>query len=188
MQKTEKKDINLACLSRVVCEGGWIVALIARYSTIPGHCECPRIICPGGFFFMPATVITALFASCGMSITTFFISAILSLPKQFATVYLGYALSQHGETLMSFGITSRSKRIADTSRTEKIVKYVVIGATVVITIAAMRYIRGKQSAVKPAVIYERRKRRQAQLKQQSDTPSPDQGSDAPYFPPRPLAV
>jgi hypothetical protein len=98
------------------------------------------------------------------------------------------ALSQHGETLRSFCVTSRSKRIVDTSRREKIVKYIIIGVTVVITIAAMRYIRGKQSAVKPAVIYERRKRRQAQLKPHGDSPSPNQSSGAPFFPPRPLAV
>lgn len=37
-------------------------------------------------------VTTAVFSTCGMSVWTFSIAAILSLPKQFITVYLGYAL------------------------------------------------------------------------------------------------
>lgn len=37
-EKMEKKDISYACLARVVREGGFKIALIARYSAIPGHC------------------------------------------------------------------------------------------------------------------------------------------------------
>ena len=39
-------------------------------------------------------VTTAVFSTCGMGIWTFSIAAILSLPKQFITVYLGVALEQ----------------------------------------------------------------------------------------------
>lgn len=42
-------------------------------------------------------VTTAVFSTCGMNIWTFMLAAFLSLPKQFATVYLGVALEQSGE-------------------------------------------------------------------------------------------
>jgi hypothetical protein len=123
-----------------------------------------------------------------MAITTFFVSAILSLPKQFATVYLGYALEQQGESRPSLCIASGSKRIVDASKRTKFVQFIIIGVTIAVTIIAMRYIRGKQNAVKPLVIYERRKRRQAQLKLHRDSSSLEQGDAAPFFPPRTLAV
>lgn len=40
-------------------------------------------------------VATAIFATAGISIWTFFVAAFLSLPKQFAGVYLG--VQTHGE-------------------------------------------------------------------------------------------
>jgi hypothetical protein len=37
-EKLEKTKISYACLARVVREGGFKIALIARLSAIPGHC------------------------------------------------------------------------------------------------------------------------------------------------------
>ena len=37
-EKLEKTKINYGCLARVVREGGFKIALIARLSAIPGHC------------------------------------------------------------------------------------------------------------------------------------------------------
>lgn len=39
-------------------------------------------------------VTTAVFSTCGMGIFTFSLAAILSLPKQFITVYLGVILEE----------------------------------------------------------------------------------------------
>jgi hypothetical protein len=80
-----------------------------------------------------------------MSIWIFCIAAFLSLPKQFATVYLGVILEQTG----SVAIETR------------IAQYSVVGVTVAVTIAAGWYMYAQAAKVKPAVIYERRKRRQA---------------------------
>jgi hypothetical protein len=52
--------------------------------------------------------------------------------------------------------------IAGNLKHGKIVQWAIIGVTIVVTIFAMRYIREKQKAATPAVVYERRKRRQAQ--------------------------
>jgi hypothetical protein len=37
-EKLEKTKINYACLAKVVRDGGFKVALIARFSAIPDHC------------------------------------------------------------------------------------------------------------------------------------------------------
>ena len=78
-------------------EGGFRIALIARFSAIPGHCEWLSFFKEKetmGFDCGGSAVTTAVFSTCGMSVWTFSIAAILSLPKQFITVYLGYALEQ----------------------------------------------------------------------------------------------
>ena len=37
-EKLEREKIMYACLARIVRDGGFKIALIARYSAIPGHC------------------------------------------------------------------------------------------------------------------------------------------------------
>ncbi|KAI0050493.1 hypothetical protein FA95DRAFT_1555612 [Auriscalpium vulgare] len=73
-EKLERTNITYACLARVVREGGFKIALIARFSAIPGHFT------------------TAVFSTCGMGVITFSLAALFSLPKQFVTVYLGVLL------------------------------------------------------------------------------------------------
>ncbi|KAH9847614.1 snare associated Golgi protein-domain-containing protein [Lenzites betulinus] len=130
-EKLEKNKLSYACLARVVREGGFKIALIARLSAIPGHFT------------------TAVFSTCGMGIWTFSIAAILSLPKQFITVYLGVALEQSED--------------GQSNTRDTIIKDVVLGATALITIGAMWYIYHKMNKAKPHVIYDRRKARQAKL-------------------------
>ena len=45
-EKLEKTDLQYGCLAETVRRGGFKVALIARYSAIPGHCECMMYIFP----------------------------------------------------------------------------------------------------------------------------------------------
>ncbi|KAI1781906.1 hypothetical protein LXA43DRAFT_860982, partial [Ganoderma leucocontextum] len=130
-EKLERTKLQYACLARVVREGGFKIALIARLSAIPGHFT------------------TAVFSTCGMGVITFSIAAILSLPKQFITVYLGVALEQSEN--------------GPSSTSDTIIKYVVVGVTTLMTIGAMWYIYHKMNLAKPLVIYDRRKARQAKL-------------------------
>ncbi|KAK0187210.1 hypothetical protein F5146DRAFT_1063939 [Armillaria mellea] len=130
-EKLERTKITYACLARVVRDGGFKIALIARLSAIPGHFT------------------TAVFSTCGMGIIVFCIAAILSLPKQFITVYLGVILEES-----STGTTDTKSRI---------ISDVVLALTFLITIAAMWYIYHQMNKVKPVVIYARRKARQAKL-------------------------
>ncbi|KZS91931.1 hypothetical protein SISNIDRAFT_413500 [Sistotremastrum niveocremeum HHB9708] len=74
-EKLERDVWWYACLARTVREGGFIIAIVARLSAIPGHFT------------------TAVFATAGMNIFVFLVAAILSSPKQFATVYVGGMLS-----------------------------------------------------------------------------------------------
>ncbi|KIK64265.1 hypothetical protein GYMLUDRAFT_259246 [Collybiopsis luxurians FD-317 M1] len=70
-QKYEKKQIQYACLSKILREGGFKIALAARYSIIPPH------------------IATAIFASSGMGFWTFLASAVCSLPRQLVIVLTG---------------------------------------------------------------------------------------------------
>ncbi|ETW82593.1 hypothetical protein HETIRDRAFT_237518, partial [Heterobasidion irregulare TC 32-1] len=127
--KLEKTNIQYACLARVVRDGGFKIALIARLSAIPGHFT------------------TAIFSTCGMGIITFSFAAILSLPKQFVTVYLGVLLEGAGTE------TTEQKIISD----------VVLALTFILTIVAMWYIYRKMGQVRHVVIHDRRKARQNKL-------------------------
>ncbi|EGN97418.1 hypothetical protein SERLA73DRAFT_139624 [Serpula lacrymans var. lacrymans S7.3] len=129
--KIEKTSIFYACLARVIREGGFKIAVIARYSAIPGHFT------------------TAIFATCGMNVLTFTIAAILSLPKQFMTVYIGVLLEESGTGTTS----SSSKTVSD----------VVFAVTFVVTSVAMWYILRQVALVKVDVIHDRRKARQSKL-------------------------
>ncbi|KAG9312603.1 hypothetical protein JVU11DRAFT_7000 [Chiua virens] len=126
--KEEQKSIQYACLAKIVREGGFKIAVIVRYSAVPGHFT------------------TAIFAVCGMNIFIFVIAALLSMPKQFITVYIGVLLENSAN-----GTTSKSN---------KILSYVVTGVTILVTVAAMWYIQREINRVKPEVIYARRKARQ----------------------------
>ncbi|KAH9937902.1 uncharacterized protein BXZ73DRAFT_21959, partial [Epithele typhae] len=123
-RKLEERRISYALYAQVVREGGLVAAIIMRYSAIPSHFT------------------TALFASCGMTVWTFLASAIVSLPKQFAGVFLG-----------SSGTSGTSSKVTTT------VKGVVVLITIVATIFAMKYINRRVDEVKEGVIYMRRKQR-----------------------------
>ncbi|KAG8984191.1 Tlg2-vesicle protein [Tulasnella sp. JGI-2019a] len=129
-EKLERDKLTYACLARCVREGGFLVALVARLSAIPGHFT------------------TAVFATVGMHIWTFCLGAFLSLPKQFATVYIGVALEQAAGT---------------ETRQQRILSAVVITLSIVITIWAARWVLAKMNAAKPAVLAERRKRRAMEI-------------------------
>ncbi|RDB21755.1 Golgi apparatus membrane protein TVP38 [Hypsizygus marmoreus] len=130
-EKLERTKITYACLAKVVRDGGFKIALIARLSAIPGHFT------------------TAVFSTCGMGIFVFSLAAILSMPKQFITVYLGVILEQS-----STGVKDTKSRI---------ISDVVLAVTFLITVLAMWYIFRQMNKVKPEVIYARRKARQAKL-------------------------
>jgi len=90
-EKMERKKPWYGALAKIVRDGGFKVALIARLSAIPGHFT------------------TAVFSTCGMNIFIFSLAAILSLPKQLVIVYLGVILEQ-SDTGQS---TTKSRVISD---------------------------------------------------------------------------
>ncbi|KAF5375564.1 hypothetical protein D9615_009175 [Tricholomella constricta] len=130
-EKLERTKITYACLAKVVRDGGFKIALIARLSAIPGHFT------------------TAVFSTCGMGIIVFSIAAILSMPKQFITVYLGVILEQS-----STGVKDQKSAI---------ITDVVLAITFIITVVAMWYIFRQMNKVKEEIIYQRRKARQAKI-------------------------
>jgi len=137
-EKLEKENLNYACLAKVVRDGGFFVALICRLSVMPGHFT------------------TAIFSTCGMTVITFSIACILSMPKQLITVYIGVLLEESGSGTES----TKDKLISDA----------VLGLTIAVTAAAMWYLLRKMRQVKPDIIYARRKARQAKLERADFTP------------------
>ncbi|KAH9937905.1 snare associated Golgi protein-domain-containing protein, partial [Epithele typhae] len=130
-QKQEEKKLSYALTAEVIRQGGFTIAVMVRYSAIPGH------------------LTTAIFATCGMPLWTFLAAAVLSLPKQFAAVYLGYAENLTGAQAKAKHATA--------------IKVAVIALTVLVTLFAMRFINARIDAIKGPLIYRRRKARQARL-------------------------
>ncbi|KAJ3994869.1 hypothetical protein F5050DRAFT_1713355 [Lentinula boryana] len=121
-RKLEKKKIMYACFSRVIQDGGFKVILAARYSLIPAH-------------------------SSGMKFYIFLAAAVLSLPKQLVTVYIG--------VLMAASVNGTDKK-------DRIASILVSVVCFIITSFAFKIIRQEMNKVKPEVIYERRKARQVE--------------------------
>ncbi|KAF7361363.1 hypothetical protein MSAN_01169000 [Mycena sanguinolenta] len=104
-----------ACSAR----GGFLVVLVIRWSAIPPHFA------------------TAVFSTVGIDFWIFLAAAVLSLPKSFVPVYVGYAMKPENA--------------------EKI----VLVLTILITIASYKWIQRKMEVAKDEFIYLRRKARRA---------------------------
>ncbi|KZP17673.1 hypothetical protein FIBSPDRAFT_830231 [Athelia psychrophila] len=125
--KMRKSSIKYEALARIFEDGGLLVAVVARYSIIPSH------------------LVTAIFATCGMKLWIFCVSALLSMPQNFVNVYLGsYFEAQEKGTDSAAG---------------NAVNYVTIAITVVVTIAAARYMDKQINKAKPAIVRARQKAR-----------------------------
>ena len=113
---------------------------------------------------MASVVSTAVFATCGMPLWRFLVSATISLPKQFALVYSGTNEDQSGSESSCFP-TPRAHTWAPTlagiaSKTAGLLaKAAIIVVTIGATVFAMRYINRRVDEVKEGVVYARRKAR-----------------------------
>jgi hypothetical protein len=111
-----------------------------------------------------------------MGIWIFSLAAILSLPKQFAIVYLGVVLEHSGTgkdnsvdgMILCFAHTASA---GPSSTKNRILNAVVIGTTGLITVLAAYYILRKMGQVKVDVIYQRRKARYVSIRILSETRS-----------------
>ncbi|KAL0581613.1 hypothetical protein V5O48_000429 [Marasmius crinis-equi] len=130
-QKTEKKNITYACMAKVIRDGGFLVALIVRWSSIPEHFS------------------TAIFATTGIGLIPFSIAVILSLPKNMVQVYLGVILDDDEQE----------------NKKAQVISNILLAVTIVISIAAYWYIMKQMDKVKPEVVYQKRKERQAKMLQ-----------------------
>ncbi|KAJ6482036.1 hypothetical protein C8R47DRAFT_581856 [Mycena vitilis] len=125
-KKEEKSKLSFALMAHVVRTGGFLVVIMIRYSAIPPHFA------------------TAVFATVGLEFWVFFAACVLSLPKAFAPVYIGWALRPEN----------------DNNSTSNKVEKIIMVISVLITLFAFRWIKAKMEGAKPDVIYARRKARQ----------------------------
>ncbi|KZV67037.1 hypothetical protein PENSPDRAFT_584497 [Peniophora sp. CONT] len=127
-EKLEKTNLKYGLLSYVVRREGFFRILMIRLSAIPPHFT------------------TIIFGTVKMNFFIFLAAAILSLPRQFATVYLGVLAAE-----------DKDKE----TKGQKIATIIVIVGTILMTILSMRYVNHKIDVAKPDFVYARRKERQA---------------------------
>ncbi|KAJ7629501.1 hypothetical protein DFH06DRAFT_1441602 [Mycena polygramma] len=128
-KKMENKDISYGLLAHIIRNGGFLIVLVIRYSAIPPHFA------------------TSIFSTVGISFPIFLGAALLSLPKAFVPVYVGYALKPEK---------------AGNTQSERIEKIVLVTG-VLITIVAFGWIKRQMKAAREEYIYLRRKARQAKV-------------------------
>jgi hypothetical protein len=109
----------------------------------------------------PAALI-AVFAACGTRWGVFVLSTLAALPKVFMNVFLGYAFG-----LQADARSSPSPRCsflhadarADASAAITAINYSIIGVVSSAALPVLLYMRARQIAVTPDVVYERRRGR-----------------------------
>lgn len=52
-KRMEEQEVNFACIARVVREGGFLIAIVARLSAIPGHLTTPAFAATGVSYLLP---------------------------------------------------------------------------------------------------------------------------------------
>ncbi|KAJ7902817.1 hypothetical protein B0H14DRAFT_3851744 [Mycena olivaceomarginata] len=93
---------------------------------------------------IPPHFATAVFSTVGVNFWLFLGAAVLSLPKAFVPVYVGYSMKPEN---------------ADNTHAEKIEKIILI-ATILVTLISYAWIKRQMKAAKEDFIYLRRKARQ----------------------------
>lgn len=84
------------------------------------------------------SVSTAIFSTNGVNFFVYLAAAILSLPKQFVTVYLGVTATEENE-----------------SRKDKIISFAVIALCIVLTLVSAKWTFNKMEQVRSSVIAEK---------------------------------
>ncbi|KAJ6510519.1 hypothetical protein C8R45DRAFT_1207426 [Mycena sanguinolenta] len=124
-KKLEEKNLNYGLLAYVSRNGGFWVVLIIRYSIIPSHYA------------------TSVFSTVGISFWVFLGAAILSLPTQLVTVYVGYAMQPAHDNINT-----------------DVLENVFLALGIVTTVGAYIWIKRRLRDSTPDFIYSRRKARQ----------------------------
>ncbi|KAK7028303.1 hypothetical protein R3P38DRAFT_2935277 [Favolaschia claudopus] len=126
VEKMEKTNIAFGMLAHLVRTKGFWLVLVIRYSAIPPHFA------------------TTVFATVGIKFGVFIAAAVLSLPKAFVPVYVGYAMKPENK---------------DNKTADKVEKIVLV-ITIAITVASFIWINRQIAAAKEEYIHRRRKGRQ----------------------------
>ncbi|EST09892.1 SNARE associated Golgi protein [Kalmanozyma brasiliensis GHG001] len=126
----------------------------AKYERKNIHYACMAdMVRDGGFWVMflarlsaiPGHFTTAVFATVGMNIFIFTFAAVLALPKQLLIVYLGVAIKNSGDG------TEDTK--------SKVIKYVVLVISFIITVWTAYWLYQKMEKVRPSVSARLRQKR-----------------------------
>ncbi|SPC65316.1 uncharacterized protein UHOD_00428 [Ustilago sp. UG-2017b] len=126
----------------------------ARYERKNIHYACmAEMVRDGGFWVMflarlsaiPGHFTTAVFATVGMNVFIFTLAAVLALPKQLLIVYLGVAIKNSGD--------------GKEDMKSKIIKYVVLVVSFIITLWTAYWLYQRMEKIRPAVSGKLRQKR-----------------------------
>jgi hypothetical protein len=106
----------------------------------------------------------AVFAACGTRWGVFVLSTLTALPKVFMNVFLGYAFGLQADARpfpLSPPLVPPRWRARETDASAAItaINYSIIGVVSSATLPVLLYMRARQIAVTPGVVYERRRGR-----------------------------
>jgi hypothetical protein len=108
-------------------------------------------------------VLTALFSTCGVSLWTFVVSAVVSLPRPFSAVLVGYSLGLAvKDSELSPVLCGRllADQRPDATVASNLINNIALGISVITTLLSGWYMRRKQQQLKVQVIRERCEQRQ----------------------------
>ncbi|KAK4700727.1 hypothetical protein P7C70_g5514, partial [Phenoliferia sp. Uapishka_3] len=128
-KKLEQSNTAYACLAKLLAQGNLGILTLIRYSFIPGH------------------VVTALESTVGVNVLIYLSAVILSLPTQFALVYIG----------VTFGTTSSDSSSSE-ERKQRIISFIIFILTVLASWIAYEMILTRSIRFYPEVKAEQRKR------------------------------
>ncbi|GAC95635.1 hypothetical protein PHSY_003211 [Pseudozyma hubeiensis SY62] len=154
-------------------------SMASNYEKKNIHYACmAEMVRDGGFWVMflarlsaiPGHFTTAVFATVGMNIFVFTFAAILALPKQLLIVYLGVAIKNSGTG------TEDTK--------SKVIKYVVLVISFIITVWTAYWLYQKMEKVRP-VVSKRLRQKRYELLLQARTPGTEgfNGREEHTYPP-----
>lgn len=132
----------------------------AKYEKKNVHYACmAEMVREGGFLVVllarlsaiPGHFTTAVFATVGMNIFIFTLAALLAMPKQLVIVYFGVAIEQSGD--------------GHESTASKVIKYVVLALSVILTIWTAHWLYKRMEKIRPQVQLKLRQRRYEMLTQ-----------------------
>lgn len=132
-QKIEERSVTYATLAKLMRDGGLMMVILVRASAMPGH------------------VCTAMQATIGIGFWIFTIACFVTLPKQFALVYVGVMLGDPSLPSLEDDDKDGDRSSHDSSTSHHIISVVVFLITAFFTILSAYIVWMRMRKLRPIV-------------------------------------